>query len=97
MIQGSGNVAHAGRGAFSGYYLASLWADYHPFFRQGAGERYCCAERQRTAPQHHQQHQQQQQQRCVIRQLQAEAHRAWLVDKTSWKERKANSCAKFFF
>lgn len=28
--------------------VASLCADYHPFFRQGAGERYCGADQQHT-------------------------------------------------
>lgn len=32
----------------NGSNLAPPWADYYPFFRQGAGGRYCCAERQRT-------------------------------------------------
>lgn len=80
----------------NGSNLASPWADYHPFFRQGAGGRYCCAERQRTLG--NLRHHRQQQQRSVIRQLQgwgAPRHTALLVDKTSWKERTAYSWGKF--
>lgn len=72
-------------------YVGSLYADYHPFFRQGAGERYCWADGQRTlgnllfpSPP------------PLLRNQagpglrRTEPHSALLIDKTPWKKRTAN-------
>ncbi len=81
--------------------VAPLCADYRPFFRQGAGERYCWAEQQQTlgsllypsspappAPPLRNQ--------AGPGLRRTEPHRALLIDKSSWKKRTANPCATLF-
>lgn len=72
-------------------YVGSLYGDYHPYFRQGAGERYCWADQQQTLgnllfpspppPLRNQ---------AGPGLRRTEPHSALLIDKTPWKKRTAN-------
>lgn len=92
MIHDRGNIAQSG--SCEAVVCGLMYADYHPFLRQGAGERYCRAHQQHTLgnllfpspppsslPLRNQ---------AGPGLRRTEPHSALLIDKTPWKKRTAN-------